>query len=108
MKENKNNEKLLQNIELKAKIENINSKFNLAHIFNNLQKHKFFNIIKYNKALQNRLDLNIKNYKECSELFTPIEIEIIPAEKNMVNLLILNMKSKKYILIYISMILIKK
>ena len=81
MKENKNNEKLLQNIELKAKIENINSKFNLAHIFNNLQKHKFFNIIKYNKALQNRLDLNIKNYKECSELFTPIEIEIIPAEK---------------------------
>ena len=81
MKENKNNEKLLQNIELKAKIENINSKFNLANIFNNLQKHKFFNIIKYNKALQNRLDLNIKNYKECSELFTPIEIEIIPAEK---------------------------
>ena len=81
MKENKNNEKLLQNIELKGKIENINSKFNLAHIFNNLQKHKFFNIIKYNKALQNRLDLNIKNYKECSELFTPIEIEIIPAEK---------------------------
>ena len=81
MKENKNNEKLFQNIELKAKIENINSKFNLAHIFNNLQKHKFFNIIKYNKALQNRLDLNIKNYKECSELFTPIEIEIIPAEK---------------------------
>ena len=81
MKENKNNEKLLQNIKLKAKIENINSKFNLAHIFNNLQKHKFFNIIKYNKALQNRLNLNIKNYKECSELFTPIEIEIIPAEK---------------------------
>ena len=81
MKENKNNEKLLQNIELKGKIENINSKFNLAHIFNNLQKHKFFNIIKYNKALQNRLNLNIKNYKECSELFTPIEIEIIPAEK---------------------------
>ena len=81
MKENKNNEKLLQNIELKGKIENINSKFNLAHIFNNLQKHKFFNIIKYNKALQNRLNLNIKNYKECSELFTPIEIEIIPTEK---------------------------
>jgi len=81
MKENKNNEKLLQNIELKGKIENINSKFNLAHIFNNLQKHKFFNIIKYNKALQNRLNLNIKNYKECSELFTPIEIKIIQKEK---------------------------
>ena len=108
MKENKNNEKLLQNIELKAKIENINSKFNLAHIFNNLQKHKFLNIIKYNKTLQNRLDLNIKNYKECSELFTPIEIEIIPAEKKYGKFINIKYEKQKIYTHIISMILIKK
>ena len=38
---------------------------------------KKFEIVKYNKRIQNRLNLNVKDYKEYSETFTQIEIEII-------------------------------
>ena len=41
-------------------------------------KKKSLDIVKYNKRLQNRINLSIKDYKEYSEKFTPIEIEIIP------------------------------
>ena len=33
-------------------------------------------IIKCNKKIQNRLNINIKDYKEYSEIYTPIEIEL--------------------------------
>ena len=32
-------------------------------------------IVKYNKRIQNRLNLSVKDYKEYSETFTPIEIK---------------------------------
>ena len=43
-------------------------------------KKKSLQIFQYNKKLQNRLNLDINDYKEYSETFTPIEIEIIPAK----------------------------
>ena len=46
----------------------------------NLQKNKSLGIIKYNKKIQNRLNINIEDYKKYLEIFTPIEIEIIPKE----------------------------
>ena len=33
------------------------------------------------KSLENRINLSVKNYKEYSKTFTPIEIEIIPRKK---------------------------
>ena len=68
----------------------INNKINLAKlrcdyflqkVFNNLQKNISLEIVKYNKNIQKRLNININNYKEYSELFTHIEIEIMIAEK---------------------------
>ena len=55
-------------------IENIKSRYILSKIYNNIPKKKKLAIVKYNKRIQNRLNLSIKDYKEYSE----IEIEIIP------------------------------
>ena len=56
-------------------IENIKSKYILSKIYNNMTKKKKLEIVKYNKRIQNRINLSIKDYKEYCE----IEIEIIPA-----------------------------
>ena len=58
--------------------DNINSKYILSKIYDNMPKKKKLEIVKYNKKVQNRLNLGVKYYKEYSETFTPIEIEIIP------------------------------
>ena len=55
------------------KLENIKSKYILEIIFNNLEKKKLLNILKYNKNQRKRIDININDYKE----FLLIEIEII-------------------------------
>ena len=61
-------------------IDNINSKYILSKIYNNMTKKKKLEIVKYNKKVQNRLDLGIKDYKEYSETYSSIEIEIIPTK----------------------------
>ena len=55
-------------------LENINSKYNLSKIYDNKKKKKKLKIVKYNKRIQNRLNLDVKDYKEYCE----VEIEIIP------------------------------
>ena len=55
-------------------IENIKSRYILSKIYNNMNIKKKLEIVKYNKRIQNRLNLDVKDYKEYSE----IEIEIIP------------------------------
>ena len=61
-------------------LENIKSDYFLRKLYDNMTKKKKLEIVKYNKKVQNRLDLGIKDYKEYSETFTPIEIEIIPTK----------------------------
>ena len=53
---------------------NIKSNYILKIIFNNLKKNKLFKLIKLNKNIQKRLDININDYKGYSD----IEIELIP------------------------------
>ena len=57
-------------------IENIKSKYILSKIYNNMSKKKKLLIVRYNKKIQNRLNLSPKDYKECCE----IEIEILPTK----------------------------
>ena len=59
-------------------IESLKSDYFLQKLYDNMTKRKKLEIVKYNKKVQNRLDLGVKDYKEYSETFTPIEIEIIP------------------------------
>ena len=52
----------------------------MEKLYDNIPKKKKLEIIKYNKKIQNRLNYSIKNYKEYSETYSSIEIEIIPAK----------------------------
>ena len=61
--EDSNNNNLLRNVK---------SKYLLMEIYNCLKKEKSLNIIRYNKAIQNRLEININDYIK----FSKIEIEI--------------------------------
>ena len=65
-------------IKLKNELENVKSIYILKKIFYNLKKGKFLNIIKYNTKLKNRMNITINDLKEYSEIFSSIEIEIIP------------------------------
>ena len=59
-----------------AKYENIKADYFLIKVFNNLEKKKTLTIVKYNKNIKNRINININDYKEYSEKYSSIEIEI--------------------------------
>ena len=63
-RDNSNNNNLLKNIK---------NKYLLKQMLDFLQKEKLLNIIRYNKEIQNRFEININDYIKCSK----IEIEII-------------------------------
>ena len=65
-------------------LQNIKSNYFLERMYDNILKKKSLEIVKYNKKLQKRVNLNITDYKEYSENFSSIEIEIIP-KKNKIN-----------------------
>jgi len=54
----------------------IKSVFILKKLYDIIETKKL-SIVKYNKNIQNRINVNIKNYKEYLEIYSTIEIEII-------------------------------
>ena len=82
---NKNDD--LNSIKSKASLDNIKSNYFFLKIFEYTKKNKILEIIKYNKKLQKILNISINNYIEYSELYSSIEIEIIPlAEGKFINI----------------------
>ena len=65
-----------------------------------MTKKKKLEIVKYNKKIQNRLNLDVKDYKEYSETFTSIEIEIIPTKDKYGKFIKINENDKLYYHIY--------
>ena len=61
-------------------------------------KKKSLDIIKYNKNLKDRLDISIKDYKEYSEIYSLIELEIKPVKNNYDKFININ-KKMNYIFI---------
>ena len=97
--QNKANESVKQN----SIIKDIKSNYVLQKLFGIMSKRKKLEITKYNKKIQNRLNLCIKNYKNYYETFTPIEIEIIPKENEYCQnytFININKKDKLYFHIY--------
>ena len=96
------NEKEELNNNIISKLENINSKFILKKIFNNLSEKQFLKIINYNKNIQNKLGLSINNYID----FTKIIIEIIPVKNYSDNQIKLintpNEKDKSFFHLYLN------
>ena len=70
-----NNEKLSL-MKTKINLDNLKINYFLVKIFDHIQKNKWLGIIKYNKIIQKRLNINIYNYKDYSQLYTPIELEL--------------------------------
>ena len=61
--------------------DDIKSKFVFKKIISLMKRNKSLEIMKYNKKLQKRLNININDYKEYSELYSSIEIELISNNK---------------------------
>ena len=80
--------------------EKIKSDYFLQKLYDNMTKKKKLEIVKYNKKMQNRINLSVKNYKEYSETFTPIEIEIITKKDKYGRFININGNDKLYYHIY--------
>ena len=96
----KENNKESENAKPNPIIENIKSRYILSKIYNNMTIKKKLKIVKYNKRIQNRINLSIKDYKEYSETFTTIEIEIIPTKDKYGKFININENDKLYYHIY--------
>ena len=80
--------------------ENIKADYFLEKVFNNLMKKKSLDIIKYNKKIKERINISIKDYKEYSEIYSSIEIEMKPVNNKFGNFINMNENDKKYYHIY--------
>ena len=78
------------------KFKNIKSDYFLQKLFNNLMKKKSLDIIKYNKNIQKRINISIKDYKEYSEIYSSIEIEIKPVNNEYGEFINMNENEKYY------------
>ena len=74
---NKKNRK--NQIKIKENLRKIKSDFFLRILFNHLEKKKILHMVKYNKQMQNILNINLNDYKEIHD---QIEIEVIPVKNN--------------------------
>ena len=60
------------------KFNNIKADYFLQKVFNNLEKKRIFIMVKYNKNIMKRINININDYKEYSENYSSIELELKP------------------------------
>ena len=78
----KNNPKKEKSEQTKSKFyfDNLKSTIIIKKIFSYMVQHKSLEIIKLNKKLQKRLNININNYQKYCQLYSSIEIVLKPAE----------------------------
>ena len=82
------------------KFENIKSDYFLEKVFNNIMKKRCLNILKYNKNIKKRINININNYKEYSEKYSSIEIEIKPVKNGFGGFIYFKKEDENYYHIY--------
>ena len=87
-------------IESKDIFKHLKSNYILKKLFKNLSKMKLLDIIKYNKNMKHRLNISIKNYKEYSEIYSSIEIEIRIVNNEYGKFININTDNEKYYHIY--------
>ena len=96
----KENNKENENAKPNPITEKIKSDYFLQKLYDNMPKKKKLEIVKYNKKIQNRINLSVKDYKEYSETYSSIEIEIIPAKGEYGKFININENDKLYYHIY--------
>ena len=92
----KENNKENENAKPNPITEKIKSDYFLRKLYDNMPKKKKLVIVKYNKKIQNRLNLSVNDYKECCK----IEIEIIPTKGKNGKFIDINENDKLYYHIY--------
>ena len=98
-----NAEKEIEQLSLfksKNKLINLKSDYFIQKFFDYIQARISLKIIKCNINIQKRLNININNYKDFSEKFSPIELEIIPAQNKYGPFIKIKEVNKKYFHIY--------
>ena len=73
----------------------------LQKVFDNLEKKKTLEIVKNNKNIKKRINLSIHDYKEYSEKYSSIEIEIKPVSNEYGNFINIEKEEDEKILSYI-------
>ena len=101
------NEEEKTQIKSKLFFNKLKSDYFLMKVFDIMKKNKSLEMVKINKKLQKRLNLSINDYKNYSELYSSIEIELkvisnkLYIFKNNNNIFIrINDKDKEYFHIY--------
>ena len=82
------------------KLKKLKSDYFIRKIFDYISKRKSLETIRYNKNIQKRMNININHYKEYSEKYSSIEIEIIPMENGYGRFIYIEEKDKDYYHIY--------
>ena len=86
----------LKQIKCKVDFKELKSDYFLIKIFDTMIKNKSLKIIKYNKKVQKRLNLNINDYDDLAK----IEIEIKPDDNKYGEYINIPDEEKKYFHIY--------
>ena len=81
-------------------LSNLKSDYFLSKLLDYLLKKKSLDIIKYNNILKDRINININNYKEYSEIYSSIELEIKPNNKTYGEFININKDNEMYYNIY--------
>ena len=87
-------------MESKSVLDNIKSDFFIQIIFGIMQKNIAFKIVKFNKKLQKKLNINIYDYKNFYEIYACTKVEIIPIKDKCGKFINVNEDDKKYYHIY--------
>jgi len=91
----KDNKQELNDIESRFFFNDLKSDYFLKVLFDIIPNNTSLKIIKYNKKIQKRLNISIKDYKEYSELFSSIEIEVTPIKYKYSQFININAEKKE-------------
>ena len=87
-------------LKLKIGFKNLKSDYFLNKVFDIIKRNKSLEIVKYNEKLQERLNLSINDYKEYSQLYSPIEIELNLVDNKFGKFINISDNDKEYYHIY--------
>ena len=90
----------IKQIKSKDYFKNLKSDYFLQKILTYIKRNKPLEIMKHNKKLQKRLNLSINDYKEYSQLYSSIEIELKVNENIYGKFINISDEEKKYYHIY--------
>ena len=81
-------------------LRNLKSDYFIQKFFGYMSERKYLEIIRYNKSIQKRINININHYKAYYETKTSIELDIIPMKDEYGKFINIKEEDKKYFHIY--------